>query len=852
MKRANNDRRGAIPVLTLLLAAALAACGGGGSGDGSGPLPGGSEPMLSFCPPGDPAEVISPGGFPLLGNRLLVRLVAGTGRPAADALALALGGAVVGEVSPLNLFVLEFSPAPSGMDELDALASALEADAAVTTVTYDLLLSDRDVAQSDIQDGYAALLHGRAQVWAYDRVQGQAAWNLLATRVNDGLLALTEVRVAAVDSGLDAAHTEFTGVDLSNSADYTGAGDTGDNLGGHGTAVTSIIGARTGDGGMNGLLAPVPGLAYNLQIHKARGVAAAGSVLFGLDTFLAALQGALNLPAATRPRVINMSWGADLPDVWNTAARTQRLRNAFVTFRTLFQNHDGVLFVMAAANAPYDGGDDALVETDWTGGTAALDLVDLPGSIDEPNALTVAGLEPGDDRASFSSYGAHVDLAAPAIDIYAARPGQLYALKAGNSFAAPFVTAAAGLLLAVSPDLNPAGNALFPGAREYLRDGAMPLQVATPNGTENWRSLKVFDSLRLLVADGGAGEILGYAALAYNALPDALSDYQLRASQLRRQADGSSTGFRTLVEGTGTGRTAALSWDGRHVAWTRSDGDLHRVDMLAHASAPLVVTPPDGEFDVAYAASGNLWFLRAVQTGESSYEQRVIERTDAGENEILSVTIDIPPGGFQDVHGLRMTADAFYPFDARFLFQHHAYHYDPATETTLTIEPTVLFHPVDTPGEPPVQEGGTADRVEASCARFLVSSLAADPLVQDAYVVWRERQAAYPAPGTTPLRAALLRYDLASGDVTILNERVLHDSADSHATWSPDGSEIFFVSGTRILSIRTRKITELVRPDLEPLGFDGEASEVLVVVDPAPEAPVPPVLSPTASWSVQR
>jgi len=100
------------------------------------------------------------------------------------------------------------------------------------------------------------------------------------------------VRVAAVDSGLDAAHTEFTGVDLSNSADYTGAGDTGDNLGGHGTAVTSIIGARTGDGGMNGLLAPVPGLAYNLQIHKARGVAAAGSVLFGLDTFLAALQGA--------------------------------------------------------------------------------------------------------------------------------------------------------------------------------------------------------------------------------------------------------------------------------------------------------------------------------------------------------------------------------------------------------------------------------------------------------------------------------------------------------------------------------------------------------------------------------
>lgn len=850
MKRTNDDRRGSCPALAhfaLLLATALAACGGGGSGDGGGPPPGGSDPTLSFCPPGDPMQVISPGGFPLLGNRLLVTLVAGAGRPAADALAFSFDGTVVGEIQPLNLYVVEFSPAPSGIDELDALASALEADAAVAAVTYDLLVSDRDVAQSDVQDGYALLVFGRAQVWAYDRVQGQAAWNLLTTRVNDGLLAPTAVRVAAVDSGLNSAHTEFVGVDLANSADHTGGGDTSDPTG-HGTSVCSIIGARTGDGGMNGMLDPVPGLAYNLQIHKARGVGA-GSVLFGLDTYLAALQGALNLPAASRPRVINMSWGADLPDVWDTAARTQRMQNAFNTFRTLFQNHAAVLVVMAAANDAYNGGDDATFETDWTGATGAIDLVDLPGSIDEPNALTVGGLEPGEGRVG--SYGTHIDLAAPATDVYAARLGQTYGLVAGDSFAAPFVTGAAGLLLAVEPDLQPAGNALFPGLREYLGDGALPIQVATPEGTENWRALKVFDSLRLLLADEGPGEILGYAALAYNALPDAVSDYQLRATQLRR-AGGSSTGFRTLVEGTGTGRTAALSWDGRHLAWTRPDADIDRIDMLLHASAPLVVTGLDAEFDVAYAASGNLWFLRSVQTGESTFEQRVIERTPVGENEILSVIVDTPPGGLLDVHALRMTADSLYPFERRFLFTHSAIHSDPLTGTTETIPPTVLFHPEEAPGEPPAQEGGTADRIEAGLARFLVSSLAADPLAQEAYAVWREAPSSYPAPGTTALRAALLRHDLVTGDVTITNERVLRDSADSHATWSPDGSEIFFVSGTRILSIKTSKITELVRPDLEPLGFDAEASEVLVVVDPAPEAPVPPVLSPTAGWSVQR
>jgi hypothetical protein len=391
----------------------------------------------------------------------------------------------------------------------------------------------------------------------------------------------------------------------------------------------------------------------------------------------------------------------------------------------------------------------------------------------------------------------------------------------------------------------------MPGVREYLRDGAMPLTVETPAGTEQWRSLKVFDSLRLLLENQGAAGLLGYAALAYNALPDPANPYELRASQLRRAA-GVSTGFRTLVEGTGTARTAALSWDGRYLAWTNSFADIHRVDMLAHASLPFVVTLLDGEFDVAYAASGNLWFLRAVQTGPDTYEQRVIERTGAGENELFSVIADMPPGGVQDVHGLRMTADAFWSFETRFLYEHHAYHYDPEMLITETLEPTVLFHPVEEPGEPPVQEGGASERVEGGSARFLVSSLAVEPTVQDAYVVWREKQGAYPAPGTTALRAAILRHDITSDTVTIVNERVLHDSADSHATWSPDGSEILFISGTRILSIKTSKITELVRPDLEPAAFDAEASEVLVVIDPAPVAPVPLVLSPTASWSVQR
>lgn len=71
--------------------------------------------------------------------------------------------------------------------------------------------------------------------------------------------------------------------------------------------------------------------------------------------------------------------------------------------------------------------------------------------------------------------GAHIDLAAPGVDVWTAASISGGRTKTGTSFAAPFVTAAAALLLASDPDMSPAD------LRERLQRDARDLGKAGPD-----------------------------------------------------------------------------------------------------------------------------------------------------------------------------------------------------------------------------------------------------------------------------------------------------------------------------------------------------------------------------------
>ncbi|MDO5643749.1 MAG: S8 family serine peptidase, partial [Paracoccus sp. (in: a-proteobacteria)] len=71
--------------------------------------------------------------------------------------------------------------------------------------------------------------------------------------------------------------------------------------------------------------------------------------------------------------------------------------------------------------------------------------------------------------------GAHIDLAAPGVDVWTAASISGARTKTGTSFAAPFVTAAAALLLEAEPTLGPAA------LRDRLRASARDLGETGPD-----------------------------------------------------------------------------------------------------------------------------------------------------------------------------------------------------------------------------------------------------------------------------------------------------------------------------------------------------------------------------------
>jgi subtilisin family serine protease len=238
------------------------------------------------------------------------------------------------------------------------------------------------------------------------------------------------VRVAVLDSGIDATHPDLQGKVVAE-ANFSDSDSTTDRFG-HGTHVASIV-AGTGARAAG----ERKGVAFEASLLNGKVLDDFG---FGFESGVIA---GMEWAASQRARVVNMSLGGGPTD--GTDPVSLALNRITAQRR--------VLFVVSAGN-------------DGPGGQT----VSTPGSA--TSALTVGAVDVQEALADFSSrgprfgdYAMKPDITAPGVDIVAARAagtslgepvGQWYTRLSGTSMAAPHVAGAAAILAQRWPAWTPA------------------------------------------------------------------------------------------------------------------------------------------------------------------------------------------------------------------------------------------------------------------------------------------------------------------------------------------------------------------------------------------------------------
>lgn len=256
-----------------------------------------------------------------------------------------------------------------------------------------------------------------------------AALNGVDQRVN--------VDVAVIDTGVDLDHPDLN-VYRAGARNCSLFAVSADDDHGHGSHVAGTIGALDNTTGVVGM---APGARiWPVKVLSAVGTGLNSDVICGID-YVAA--------HADEIEVANMSLGGSGADDRNCGATNRDAMHAAICKAVA----NGITFVVAAGNDSADASTSTPAAYDEVVTVSALaDFNGKPGG----GAPATCRADQDDTFASFSNFGADVDLIAPGVCINSTSMNGGYATLSGTSMAAPHVAGGAALYAATHPGATPA------------------------------------------------------------------------------------------------------------------------------------------------------------------------------------------------------------------------------------------------------------------------------------------------------------------------------------------------------------------------------------------------------------
>ena len=385
---------------------------------------------------------------------------------------------------------------------LNELAAAIESETGAEVTSGDLALRALFVESES-----AAGLDRFPGVGYVERVDG--AQRRLAFIPNDPLItrqwylsqvrafdawqqqpALAGVRVAVLDSGIDAGHPEFRGR-IADARSFIGGSPYEDRRG-HGTFVAGLIAAGTGNN------TGIAGIAFPADLLVAKIARADGTIT--LDAEARAIRWAVDNGA----RVINLS----LAGVRDPFRQRRDTYSSLEASAVAYARRHGALVVAAVGNS------DQAPHTPWNyaGYPAAL-----------PHVVGVSAQARDGSVPLFSNRDQiYNDVTAPGEDIYSTVPRNIagsrpncanpgysdcgpfeYRRAEGTSFSAPQVAAGAALLLAVRPSLRPnqVATVLERAAQDSTSSTGCRSCPAGRDRFTGWGRLAIADAVERVLAD---------------------------------------------------------------------------------------------------------------------------------------------------------------------------------------------------------------------------------------------------------------------------------------------------------------------------------------------------------------